>query len=396
MSGHLTMPRSTAIATIPTVLLLVVASACTDLGERSANSLSEANPSERQRAKFEPADGEVILFVGQELEAIGGLDDYNDGYLDHFDVPGGFTMYTNLTPGNEMFGQTNRGLDGVYATDDWGDGESNMSLQLADPDFEHMALAIGLWLVGQEDNVADGSHDELINDLADFMLELGDRPVFLRIGYEFDGHSWNHYDIEDYKTAYRRIKDHLDARGVTNVAYVWQSAGFVSNLDQLEEWYPGDDYVDWCGFSFFARWDEQKMVEFARGKGKPVFIAEASPTIGEHTVKFDGDTKQTVLANPDEAQEAWDKWFVPFFDMIDANPDVVKAVSYINANWRSRPMWKDNPTFRDIDARLHTSDMIAERWRTKTASSKYLKANPTLFEYLAKNRRAHSATPKPN
>ncbi|MEO8404931.1 MAG: hypothetical protein ABI480_10055 [Chitinophagaceae bacterium] len=34
--------------------------------------------------KFEPADGKVILFVGQELEAIGGMDKYNDGYFDYF------------------------------------------------------------------------------------------------------------------------------------------------------------------------------------------------------------------------------------------------------------------------------------------------------------------------
>jgi len=34
---------------------------------------------DRKLAKFEPKDG-VLLFVGQELEAIRGLEDYNDGY----------------------------------------------------------------------------------------------------------------------------------------------------------------------------------------------------------------------------------------------------------------------------------------------------------------------------
>ena len=339
-------------------------------------------PPVREMAKFEPRDGEVILFVGQELDAIGGLEDYNDGYLDHFPPPGGFTMYTDLTPGNEMFGFINKGLDGVFTTDNWGDGDSNMSLQLADPDFEHMALAIGLWLVGQEDKVAEGEHDALIERLGQFFLSLGDRPVFLRIGYEFDGHSWNHYEIEPYITAYRRIKDRLDVQGVTNVAYVWQSTGWVSNLEQLEEWYPGDEYVDWCGFSFFARWDEQKMIEFARMKGKPVFIAEATPTISDHTIKFDGDTKTTILSNPGQADEAWEKWFVPFFNTIDENPDVVKAISYINAHWKSRPMWKDNPTFRDVDARLHINEDITRKWLEITEQEKYLKASPGLFEYL--------------
>ena len=34
---------------------------------------------ERKLAKFEPKDG-VLLFVGQELEAIRGLEDYNHSY----------------------------------------------------------------------------------------------------------------------------------------------------------------------------------------------------------------------------------------------------------------------------------------------------------------------------
>ncbi|NNE35053.1 MAG: endo-1,3-beta-xylanase [Rhodothermales bacterium] len=343
---------------------------------------TDAGAPDRALGKFEPADGEVILFVGQELDAIGGLEEYNDGYLDHFEAPGGFTMYTALTPGNEMFGQTNAGLDGVYTTDNWGDGDSNMSLQLADPDFENMALAIGLWLVDHEDKVADGERDDLIARLGEFLLSLGDRPVFLRIGYEFDGIGWNHYEIEPYKRAFRRIRDRLEAQGVTNVAYVWQSTGWVSNFDHLEMWYPGDEYVDWCGFSFFSRWDEQKMVEFARMKGKPVFIAEATPTISSYTVKFDGVTQETLLSNPQQAEEAWQKWFVPFFDTVNENPDVVKAVSYINANWKSRPMWRDNPTFRNIDARLHLSEVVSERWTEETGRAKYLKASPDLFGHL--------------
>ena len=92
--------------------------------------------SQRSRAKFEPEDGKCILMVGQELVAIGGLDDYDDGYLDHFDTPGGFVMYTNFSPGDSTFGSL-KGNDGVATTDNWGDGDSNMSLQIADPDFKH-------------------------------------------------------------------------------------------------------------------------------------------------------------------------------------------------------------------------------------------------------------------
>ncbi|MBX2875052.1 MAG: glycoside hydrolase family 26 protein, partial [Saprospiraceae bacterium] len=229
-------------------------------------------------AKFEPPNGKCILFVGQELESIGGLEDWNDGYYDHFEAPGGFTMYTNFSPGDNSFGYVLKGLDGVFTTDDWGDYPSNMSLQLADPDFKHAALAIGLSMVNHEKKVANGKHDRLIKRMGEWLKSLGRRPVFLRIGYEFGG-AWNHYDRADFIKAYRRIKDRLDAMGVNNVAYVWQSHGWEEPMELLESWYPGDEYVDWCAYSFFSRWDETNMIEFARKKGKTVFIAEATPTI---------------------------------------------------------------------------------------------------------------------
>ncbi len=334
-----------------------------------------------EKAKFEPADGQVILFVGQEMEAIGGLEQYNDGYLDHFDTPAGFTMYTKLRPGDEEFGFTYSGLAGLNSTDDWGDSPSNMSLQLADPDFEHMALAIGFEMVNHEGAIARGERDSLVFAFGNWLKALGNRPVFLRIGYEFAG-SWNHYNREDYIAAYRYMKDTYDSMGVSNVAYVWQSHGFDEPLEHLEEWYPGDDYVDWCGYSFFARGDEANMIEFARSKNKPVFIAEATPTLGTETVKTNGQTIKLHLKDQEDAEKAWEEWFTPFFKTIDDNPDVVKAISYINCFWTSHTMWKENPTFQFVDARLQTNPWIKEQWNSEIKKEKYIKASPTLFNDL--------------
>ena len=244
------------------------------------------------------------------------------------------------------------------------------------------ALAIGLSMVNNEVDVAEGKLDSNIHKLGEFLQSLGERPVFLRIGYEFDGHLWNHYEREAYLKAYQRIKDKLDAQGITNTAYVWQSTGWVSDPYQLEEWYPGDEYVDWCAYSFFSRWREVEMIDFARKKGKPVFIAEASATISDHTVKFDGETKETKLSNPEQAQEAWNKWFVPFFNQIENNLDVVKAIHYINTDWSSREMWVNNPTFKDVDARLQNSPMISEQWTAKMNNDTFLNASTDLYKKM--------------
>ncbi|TMU55147.1 glycoside hydrolase family 26 protein [Flagellimonas algicola] len=368
------------------LILAILAFGCKQQpdAEQAVESTQEETP-KRKLAKFEPKDGEVLLFVGQELEAVGGLEAFNDGYLDHFDRPAGWTTYSNINPGENSFGRTQEGLDGLFDTHDWGDNDYNATMQLNSPNYENMALAIGLQFVNHEEKVADGTHDAHINKLADFLLSLGKRPVFLRIAYEFDGDPWNHYNRETTIKAYKRIVDMLRAKGVENTAYVWQSTGFISGQEHLEGWYPGDDYVDWCGVSFFNRWKEIEMFEFARKKSKPVFIAEATPTISDYGGKLYGLTKETQLSDPIQAEEAWEKWFIPFFSAIDDNPDVVKAVHYINCHWDSHPMWVNNPTFKGIDARLHLSDSISERWRKITSQSKYIKSTADLYEKLYNN-----------
>ena len=290
-------------------------------------------------------------------------------------------MYSCLSPGDNSFGHVMKGLDGIWTTDNWGDGPTNISLLLADQDFKNSALAIGFSMVNHDGEIARGEQDSLLLVFGNWLKSLGRRPVFLRIGYEFSG-AWNHYNREDYIAAFRRIRTMYDSMGVDNVAYVWQSHGWEEPETLLEAWYPGDEYVDWCGYSFFSRWDEANMISFARKHGKPVFIAEATPTISTKTVKTNGKTKKTILSNPKQAAKAWEQWFIPFFKTIHENPDVVKAVSYINCNWKSHPMWFDNPTFQHVDARLQTSQKISKKWLEETSKDTYLKASPKLFDQL--------------
>ena len=373
---NLTMNNTTSLINVLGLVLVLALVSCT-----SEQASEQSTAAEESRALFKPEDGKVILFVGQELEAIGGLEEWNDGYLDYFERPGGFTMYTKLRPGDEEFGFTYTGLSGLNSTDDWGDSPSNMSLQLADPDFANMALAIGFEMVNHEAAIAQGERDSLVFAFGNWLKSLGERPVFLRIGYEFAG-EWNHYNREDYIAAYRYMKDKYDSMGVNNVAYVWQSHGWDEPMDHLESWYPGDDYVDWCGYSFFSRGDEANMIEFARQKGKPVFIAEATPTISTATVKTNGKTKETILSEQEQAEEAWEKWFTPFFNTVHDNADVVKAINYINCHWKSHPMWVNNPTFQDVDARLQTNEWIMQKWNEEIGSGRYIMASEELYKVL--------------
>jgi hypothetical protein len=121
------------------------------------------------------------------------------------------------------------------------------------------------------------------------------------------------------------------------------------------------------------------MLTFARKHQKPVFIAEATPTLSIDELYFN-----SRLDNPKVAYEAWEKWFIPFFKTINDNKDVIKAFSYINANWSKQPMWITNKVFEQVDSRIQISDSISKKWKEELKNPTYLKASLDLFEKLEK------------
>lgn len=330
---------------------------------------------QKKLAKFEPEDGKCLVFIGQDLRATGGLDTYTDGYTDYFQTPSGITTYTNLSPGGESFGYFNKGLDGLTSKANWGAGDYSAQCYLEDSIYQNSVIAIGLSLVNHEKKIAKGEHDDLIRELGKW-IKSTERPIFLRIGYEFDGWDWNHYSKKHYLIAWKRIHTIFQEMAVGNVAFVWQSKGSDSNQKTLEEWYPGDALVDWCGYSYFGNPDKE-MITFARKHQKPVFIAEASPVMQVDNLYFDTDLKKEAVA-----KRVWEKWFVPFFATVNQHEDVIKAFSYINTNWSIQPMWVNNPTFQQVDSRIQASELITQNWKQEIAKPKYLKSTNELWSML--------------
>ena len=336
---------------------------------------AESTETKNTLAKFEPSDGKCLFFIGQDLEATGGLDGYTNGYCDFFETPSGVTVYTNLSPGGESYGHFNKGLDGLKTKANWGAGDYYADYYMEDSTYKNSVLAIGLSIVNHEKQVAIGERDELIKELGNWIKSI-ERPVFLRIGYEFDGWSWNHYNKEHYLKAWKRIHNIFANMQLTNVAYIWQSKGSGSDQGVLEEWYPGDELVDWCAYSYFGNPDTEMLV-FARRHNKPVFIAEASPTLQTDTLFFNTDLKKEAVA-----EKAWQQWFTPFIKTLNENKDVIKAFSYINADWSSQPMWMDNPTFLQVDSRIQMSPSISQNWKKEIYKPRYLKPNSNLWSHL--------------
>ncbi len=301
-------------------------------------------------AKYVPAEGKKLLILGQDLGAVGGLDNYTEGYVDALNqIPAGVTSYVGLPS-----------LDGLSNTANWGAGDVNARQYLEDETFDHSFIVFGLFINGQLGQIINGNRDFQLRILANWIKEA-DRPVFLRIGYEFDG-PWNGLDPEDYKAAWIHIVKLFDENEVRNVAYVWQSAGI--NTRNIDRWYPGDQYVNWMAYSHFDGPNPGLSIRnFAEARDKPIMIAESAPRRDLKT----GD-----------GQEHWDTWFAPLFETIATN-DRIKALAYINVNWDVQSLWTGQGWG---DSRVQVNDYVLEQWQNEVNQEKWVKASENLYEDL--------------
>lgn len=306
-----------------------------------------------QVAKFQPPVEKCLLILGQDLSAIGGFSaPNNDGYTDHFnDIPAGFTTYTSL-----------KYLEGLSTLTNYGAGDVCASCILDRADLQNTVLSIGLYLVGELNNINQGNHDSKITQLADW-IKATNRPVFLRIGYEFNN-GGNNYNASQYICAYQRIVDKFKARGVSNVAYVWQSDGTMT-ASQLRAWWPGDEYVDWLGYSHFHNLG-QGILDIAREESKPVMIAEATPR-GYNLPDVNGES-------------VWDAWFQPLFNHIHDNKDIIQALCYINTNWDAQSMWQG---MNWGDTRIQENPIVKENWELEIANESWMQQSDSLYDILS-------------
>ena len=111
-----------------------------------------------------------------------------------------------------------------------------------------------------EASTAAGADDAAIAQFCEG-VRLLQRPVYLRVGYEFNG-PWNGYQPAAYVAAFRRIANALHAC-TGKVALVWDwsvdaemdavAGGYseTKSLERLRSFYPGDAAVDWWAVNFF-------------------------------------------------------------------------------------------------------------------------------------------------
>jgi beta-mannanase len=192
------------------------------------------------------------------------------------------------------------------------------------------------------DAIMDGVYDEYFTGWAQRVAAFG-KPIFLRWGHEMNG-DWYLWGGENngggatdgygdpdepdgperFVDAYRYIHDLFVANGAENVLWVWCPNAPFSTMDisygstgwnNAENYYPGDEYVDWLCFDgynwgtssfgqqFNSRWssfDEIFRESYERLQG----ISEEKPIIiGEFSSTEDGGDKAAWVADAFERLE---------------------------------------------------------------------------------------------
>ena len=331
----------------------------------AATTLSPSATGQQLTGRFAPPAGKVLIFAGQDNASVGGTAKYRNGYIENVGVPAGITHYVYFSEGwtnkfNRTFG---KGVAGLNTETEWASGPMHQKAYLDSPSLDRCVMHLSISMEGNcEDKVADGTFDHLIDELVTFVRDHPEHPFLIRIGYEFDG-NWNGYDPDNFKKAFRRIVDGLRKDKLPNVATCYASSS-MATLKQFEEYDPGAQYYDWVGYSWWGGdKDGEAALEFARRLQKPVFIAEATP--------------RGLFFDKDEPEEVWDTWFTKFFQHIDDNLDVVRAASYINADWDSQEMWDGWG-----QSRLETAPLLRKRWLAKMAEDQFLNASDKPFELI--------------
>ena len=321
---------------------------------------------EEVSGRFAPAKGKVLVFAGQDNASVGGTAKYDDGYVENVGVPGGVTHYVYFSEGwtNEFKRTFPIGeVAGLNRETEWASGPMHQKAYLDSIVLKRCVMHVSISMEGGcEAKVADGSFDHLIDEFVEFIGAYPDRPFLIRIGYEFDG-VWNDYDPKNFKLAFRRIVDALREKKLDNFAIVYASSSGVKE-GQFEQYDPGEDYYDWVGYSWWGGEKDGKVaLDFARRVGKPVFIAEATAR-GHY---FDKEDPESV----------WNSWFTKFFNHIKSNLDVIRAVSYINADWDSQEMWDGWG-----QTRLETSPVLTQRWLKQMADPMFINGNDKPFQHI--------------
>lgn len=157
-------------------------------------------------------------------------------------------------------------------------------------------LYTGDWRPGgpfmKADDILSGKEDGYFTRMAEYSKKFG-KPFLLSINHEMNG-DWfffselykkngqtTDWTAQKYIQVWRRIWKIFQDTGATNVAFAWcpgasgRKLGKYDALNGYKAYYPGDEYVDWVGASFYNDVNHYALDNLAMTySNKPLVLAE--------------------------------------------------------------------------------------------------------------------------
>jgi Big-like domain-containing protein/glycosyl hydrolase family 26 len=193
-------------------------------------------------------------------------------------------------------------------------------------DFDNGRIPMISWGKTYSSEIILGQHDDLIRTRAAAVAALG-RPLFLRYFWEMDGS--RNLDISQspqaYILAWRHIHDLFVEQGATNAVFVWCPNSFTFTDGTAQQYYPGDDYVDWTcadGYNWYEKSKDTDaslksiftdFYDWATSRAKPIMV-------GEYGVL-------EANSDPDHKPE----WVAEARDTLKADFPAIGAMVYFNS-----------------------------------------------------------------
>jgi mannan endo-1,4-beta-mannosidase len=203
-------------------------------------------------------------------------------------------------------------------------------------------------------SINTGAHDEYIKEWAKKAKEQ-DSPIILRFAHEMTTptgtqiwYPWQG-DPENYKLAFQRVVSIFRENSVNNVTFMWNPLAYDGS-GSVEPYYPGDEYVDYIGFTiinlgdsvskvgFKYTWQScstllAKQLEGTKDKNKPIIVAE-------------------LLSSEKGGNKS--EWYLECLDLLGKTPLIVGVVSSQveeDTTWTTQPIdWRVDSTPASLEA----------------------------------------------
>ncbi len=238
------------------------------------------------------------------------------------------------------------------------------------------------------DNVVAGKCDAYIDQWAEGAKAFGG-PLFVSLCNEANGYwfPWSasryggaqpvagadpsrYAGPEFFKRAYRYIVDRVRARGATNVLWVLHLNNYsdpYAPWNTMQQFYPGDDYVDWLGLSVYGQLfpDDEKWSEFENMMQAPYEeLCKLNPTKPVMVVEWG------VGEYPEHGSKA--DWLTEGFEQMRTTCPRVRAAVYWHERWQNGAIANSNKSMLYSNLRVNSSPSALEAYRRGVADPFWL------------------------